>query len=68
MLLQVQRLGAYWGYKLSKRHLNISRQDNIEITPFVGTKSGWFNTEYFFLTPCILFWHSHLLRITRCRN
>ena len=33
-------IGTYWGYKLSKRHLNISRQDNIEITPFVGTKSG----------------------------
>ena len=33
-------IGAYWSYKLSKRHHNISRQDNIEITPFVGTKSG----------------------------
>lgn len=33
-------IGAYWGYKLSKRHLNITNQDNIDVTPFFGNNSG----------------------------
>ena len=33
-------IGAYWGYKLSKRHLNITRNDNIDVTPFFGHNSG----------------------------
>lgn len=33
-------IGAYWGYKLSKRHLNIANHDNIDVTPFFGNHSG----------------------------
>lgn len=33
-------IGVYWGYKLSKRHLNITRNDNIDVTPFYGHNSG----------------------------
>ena len=33
-------IGAYWGYKLSKRHLNITNNDNIDVTPFFGHNSG----------------------------
>jgi hypothetical protein len=33
-------IGAYWGYKLSKRHLNITQKDNIDVTPFFGNNSG----------------------------
>lgn len=33
-------IGAYWGYKLSKRHLNSAEQNDIVITPFIGTESG----------------------------
>lgn len=33
-------IGAYWGYKLSKRHLNITDSDNIDVAPFFGNNSG----------------------------
>jgi len=33
-------IGAYWGYKLSKRHLNIANSDNIDVAPFFGHNSG----------------------------
>ena len=33
-------IGAYWGYKLSKRHLNITNSDNIDVAPFFGFNSG----------------------------
>ena len=34
-------IGAYWGYKLSKRHLNVTKNnDSVDITPFFGQNSG----------------------------
>jgi undecaprenyl-diphosphatase len=34
-------IGAYWGYKLSKRHLNVTKNnDSIDIAPFFGQNSG----------------------------
>jgi len=41
-------IGAYWGYKLSKRHLNITEKDNINITPFIGTESGGLTLSFSF--------------------
>lgn len=33
-------IGAYWGYKLSEQHINITKSENVDITPFLGLKSG----------------------------
>ncbi|MFO7799121.1 phosphatase PAP2 family protein [Rhodohalobacter sp.] len=33
-------IGAFWGYKLSKRHLDLNRSDNLAITPFYGRNGG----------------------------
>jgi undecaprenyl-diphosphatase len=33
-------IGAYWGYKLSERHINITKNDHVDITPFIGLNSG----------------------------
>ncbi|MDZ7758079.1 phosphatase PAP2 family protein [Rhodohalobacter sp.] len=33
-------IGAFWGYRLSKRHLDPTRSENIAITPFYGRNGG----------------------------
>jgi len=33
-------IGAYWGYQLSKRHLNIMKNKDIDISPFVLQEGG----------------------------
>ncbi len=33
-------IGAFWGYRLSKQHLDITGSDNLAITPFYGRNGG----------------------------
>lgn len=40
-------IGAWWGYKLSKHHLNL-RTENLEITPFAAGSGGGFNLSVSF--------------------